>query len=322
MLSKMYKVEKETVFVFGFKSAFGGGQSSGFGMIYDTLDAAKQFEPAFRLQRVRDPSPPLLCSLARILGVAPFALVAGLCFLFWCVLSFADGRAFAFPTLSPPSSRPSPPFGTCSRASTPSPLAPPSSARSARTARRSCAVLPRPRSVLARRYVSSSVPFPLVSAFLWPRSREHTRLTLLFFSPPSSPPLAVNARSKFSFLANTCPSTAREDHHSQHDRVMMVQVDALGGPGRFTPPVTTTASQSIHHFSVPQDGSCQIFGINSILQKARKRERSASAGRRRRRSPSLPPRLRALSLCRANARGVGRQDESGVAGGRGEDAAV
>ncbi|KCV70789.1 hypothetical protein H696_03140 [Fonticula alba] len=51
MLSKMYKVEKETVFVFGFKSAFGGGQSSGFGMIYDTLDAAKQFEPAFRLQR-------------------------------------------------------------------------------------------------------------------------------------------------------------------------------------------------------------------------------------------------------------------------------
>ena len=32
---------------------FGGGKSTGFGLIYDTLDAAKKFEPKYRLIRVR-----------------------------------------------------------------------------------------------------------------------------------------------------------------------------------------------------------------------------------------------------------------------------
>ena len=31
---------------------FGGGKSTGFGLIYDTLDAAKKFEPRYRLVRV------------------------------------------------------------------------------------------------------------------------------------------------------------------------------------------------------------------------------------------------------------------------------
>ena len=37
--------------LFGFKVAFGGGRSSGFGMIYDNLVAAKKFEPKYRLTR-------------------------------------------------------------------------------------------------------------------------------------------------------------------------------------------------------------------------------------------------------------------------------
>ena len=31
---------------------FGGGKSTGFGLIYDDLKAAKQFEPKYRLVRV------------------------------------------------------------------------------------------------------------------------------------------------------------------------------------------------------------------------------------------------------------------------------
>lgn len=51
-LSKMYKSTADQIFVFGFKTAFGGGKSTGFGLIYDTLDFAKKFEPKYRLQRV------------------------------------------------------------------------------------------------------------------------------------------------------------------------------------------------------------------------------------------------------------------------------
>ena len=31
---------------------FGGGKSTGFGLIYDTVDSAKKFEPKYRLIRV------------------------------------------------------------------------------------------------------------------------------------------------------------------------------------------------------------------------------------------------------------------------------
>jgi small subunit ribosomal protein S24e len=52
-LAKLYKAEKDCVFVFGFRTQFGGGKSTGFGLIYDSLDAAKKFEPKYRLVRVR-----------------------------------------------------------------------------------------------------------------------------------------------------------------------------------------------------------------------------------------------------------------------------
>ncbi|CAB3384881.1 Hypothetical predicted protein [Cloeon dipterum] len=50
-LAKMYKAPADTIFVFGFKTAFGGGKTTGFGLIYDTLDFAKKFEPKYRLAR-------------------------------------------------------------------------------------------------------------------------------------------------------------------------------------------------------------------------------------------------------------------------------
>ncbi|KAG0331356.1 ribosomal 40S subunit protein S24B [Podila humilis] len=50
-LAKMYKVDKEVVFCFGFRTAFGGGKSTGFALIYDNLESAKKFEPKYRLVR-------------------------------------------------------------------------------------------------------------------------------------------------------------------------------------------------------------------------------------------------------------------------------
>lgn len=51
-LAKMYDVrDPQQVFCFGFRTQFGGGKSTGFGLIYDTLDAAKKFEPRYRLVR-------------------------------------------------------------------------------------------------------------------------------------------------------------------------------------------------------------------------------------------------------------------------------
>merc|ERR1711920_843311 len=51
-LAKMYKVaDASCIILFGFKVAFGGGRSTGFGMIYDSIIAAKKFEPKYRLTR-------------------------------------------------------------------------------------------------------------------------------------------------------------------------------------------------------------------------------------------------------------------------------
>lgn len=48
----MYKTTPDVVFVFGFKTQFGGGKTTGFAMIYDSLDYAKKNEPKYRLTRV------------------------------------------------------------------------------------------------------------------------------------------------------------------------------------------------------------------------------------------------------------------------------
>ncbi|GAA50176.1 small subunit ribosomal protein S24e [Clonorchis sinensis] len=51
-LAKTYKTSPDMVFAFGFRTHFGGGKSTGFALVYDSLDHAKKFEPRYRLIRV------------------------------------------------------------------------------------------------------------------------------------------------------------------------------------------------------------------------------------------------------------------------------
>lgn len=50
-LATMYGAKDNTVFVFGLQTNFGGGKSTGFGLIYDSVDNAKKYEPKYRLIR-------------------------------------------------------------------------------------------------------------------------------------------------------------------------------------------------------------------------------------------------------------------------------
>lgn len=53
-LAKMYNIDNPSlVVVYGFRTQFGGGKTTGFGLIYDNLTAAKKFDPRYRLLRVR-----------------------------------------------------------------------------------------------------------------------------------------------------------------------------------------------------------------------------------------------------------------------------
>ena len=50
----MYGVtEANTVFLYGFRTQFGGGKSTGFGLIYDSTEAAKKLVPKYLHVRVR-----------------------------------------------------------------------------------------------------------------------------------------------------------------------------------------------------------------------------------------------------------------------------
>ncbi|XP_039260353.1 small ribosomal subunit protein eS24-like [Styela clava] len=57
-LAKVYKTTSDVVMAYGFKTQFGGGRTTGFALIYDTLDYAKKFEPKYRLirQKLAEPS--------------------------------------------------------------------------------------------------------------------------------------------------------------------------------------------------------------------------------------------------------------------------
>ena len=51
-LASMYDVrDPSSIIVFGFRTQFGGGKSTGFGLIYDDVKAAERFEPKHRLVR-------------------------------------------------------------------------------------------------------------------------------------------------------------------------------------------------------------------------------------------------------------------------------
>ena len=49
---EMYKVNSATLIqLFGFRTQFGGGKSTGFALIYDNEEAEKKYEPKYRLAR-------------------------------------------------------------------------------------------------------------------------------------------------------------------------------------------------------------------------------------------------------------------------------
>jgi small subunit ribosomal protein S24e len=50
-LGQLYKLSKDQVSVFGFRTQFGGGKSTGFALLYDSAEAMKKFEPHYRLVR-------------------------------------------------------------------------------------------------------------------------------------------------------------------------------------------------------------------------------------------------------------------------------
>merc|ERR1712072_1675266 len=51
-LARMYKATADCIVCFGFRTAFGGGKTTGFALIYDSLDFLKQYEPKYRLARL------------------------------------------------------------------------------------------------------------------------------------------------------------------------------------------------------------------------------------------------------------------------------
>lgn len=63
LLGKMYKTTKDVVTCFGFRTAYGGGKSTGFALIYDSVDIMKKNEPKHRLLRVSGNAAYLLSSM-------------------------------------------------------------------------------------------------------------------------------------------------------------------------------------------------------------------------------------------------------------------
>merc|ERR1712000_552417 len=51
-LGGLYKAQKDQISVFGLRTQFGGGKTTGFALVYDSPEAVKKFEPQYRLVRV------------------------------------------------------------------------------------------------------------------------------------------------------------------------------------------------------------------------------------------------------------------------------
>lgn len=51
-LGKMYKSTADNVVCFGFKTVMGGGKTTGFALIYESVDLLKKYEPKYRLERL------------------------------------------------------------------------------------------------------------------------------------------------------------------------------------------------------------------------------------------------------------------------------
>ena len=63
-LAQTLKSKDENISIFGLKTKFGGGRSTGFALIYDYLDARKKFDSKKMLRRVsyRSQLPSMQCA--------------------------------------------------------------------------------------------------------------------------------------------------------------------------------------------------------------------------------------------------------------------
>jgi small subunit ribosomal protein S24e len=52
-LSTMLKAKDEAIAIFGLKTKFGGGRSTGFALVYDNVDLRKKYDTKKMLKRVR-----------------------------------------------------------------------------------------------------------------------------------------------------------------------------------------------------------------------------------------------------------------------------
>jgi small subunit ribosomal protein S24e len=68
-LAQTLKTKDENISIFGLKTKFGGGRSTGFALIYDSLDARKKFDSKKMLRRVS-------LSSQRCYGAPKIALIA------------------------------------------------------------------------------------------------------------------------------------------------------------------------------------------------------------------------------------------------------
>lgn len=51
-LATLLKAKEEAISIFGLKTKFGGGRSTGFALIYDSADAKKKYDSKCNLRRV------------------------------------------------------------------------------------------------------------------------------------------------------------------------------------------------------------------------------------------------------------------------------
>merc|ERR1712032_562895 len=54
IVGSKFRTDADNVVLFGFKTKYGGGRTSGFCLIYDNKDARKKYEPVHRLRRTKD----------------------------------------------------------------------------------------------------------------------------------------------------------------------------------------------------------------------------------------------------------------------------
>lgn len=52
-LAQLLKAKEEAIAIYGLKTKFGGGRSTGFALVYDSLDSRKKYDGKKTLKRVR-----------------------------------------------------------------------------------------------------------------------------------------------------------------------------------------------------------------------------------------------------------------------------